>query len=282
MQPRRPRPRRRTNVRRYEFPTIPTNASALRRTNAPKFWGAFTSRASRRARLASRDIRCGAKSGAPAKDNSKPALIAMFWRGDDKFSFVHMPIRSLRNIQAFGPKFLVVCPRCAKRAILEQRDSALQEVFLSCAQCDFARQWPGAGLELESQMHWFDNAGMKMGLPVRTGSHGAIVHLRVGVRDESAPHAPMQPLDNFRLWLQTPCAEENLWLLNDEHLVFLRNYLDYPVKNHAVYFGWELEANRAKYHERLQWVEPWLRRAENRGATLESIKALRRKLGTPL
>ena len=193
-----------------------------------------------------------------------------------------MPIQPQRSLFAFGENFLVVCPQCSRRAVLTRSVGALQTaVTLNCVECDCAQQWQQSGITLESTWHWFGDGtnSARMGMPVRTGFGGAEVHLWV----ETSPDPTVQwPNLKLKLWLQSPCQGENLWFFGDEHLVFLRNYLDYPVENHRVYFSWKLEANREKYRERVQWIEPWLMRAQNRDAALQSIKELRRKLGTPL
>ena len=185
-----------------------------------------------------------------------------------------MPIRPIRNLSAFGLRFLVVCPQCAGRAILKQSVGASKrDATLDCAQCDFARQWRDGSVELETQLRWFDNAGIRMGLPMPIGSDGTLVHLWVRNLPESAEQT--KPL-NVRLWLQTPCGEENLWLLGKEHLAFIRDYLDNSVEEHPTYLASET------YRKKMQWVESWIEEEVDRATVLESVKVLLRKLGTPL
>ena len=184
-----------------------------------------------------------------------------------------MPIRPKRDIFVFGPRFMIVCPRCEQRADLEKHDNPAK-ITLVCPSCDYARQWQGSQLSLASSWRWLGN----MGYSVKAGFGGDAVDLWIETSSDATQQSQGLAL---RLWLQTPCQGENLWFLNDEHLVFARNYLDYSVENHPIYFSWEVRENMAKYHERVQWIEPWMKRAENRDAIIESVRKLRRERGTP-
>ena len=187
-----------------------------------------------------------------------------------------MPIHSIRSLNAFGQRFLVACPQCDGRAILEgDAGASKRDATLNCAECDFARQWRDGSVELESQWHWFDNAGVGMGHPVPTGSHGALVHLWVGNKPEAAEQTKALKV---RLWLQTPCGEENLWFLGEEHLVFTSDYLNGITENRSTPLAAET------YREKTQWIESWAEEEEevDRATVLQSIEVLRRKLGTPL
>lgn len=157
-----------------------------------------------------------------------------------------MPIRPKRDITVFGPRFLVVCPRCSGRADLETRDN-LSKTSLDCSSCDYARQWQSSQIGLATPWRWLGNVAH----PVPTGFGGTPAELWVETSSDATQQSQGLTL---RLWLQTPCEAENLWFLNRQHLDFVEHYLRDSV---------DREDERAQ----IQWVEPWIEHADKSRVT---------------
>ncbi len=153
-----------------------------------------------------------------------------------------MPIHPKRDITAFGPRFPVVCPRCSRCADLEQENSA--KITLDCLSCGYARQWQSSQIQLASGWRWLG----KMAHPVPAGFGGTPAELWIETSSDATQQSQGLTL---RLWLQTPCDEENLWFLNREHLNFVEHYL-------------RDSANVEDQRTQIQWVEPWIWEADEK------------------
>lgn len=85
------------------------------------------------------------------------------------------------QVTSFGGQFYIVCPQCARCAIVVDRGA--YRIVLSCRFCGYVRDET----------------------VVRTSKIGALVDWYFQIP----------------LWLQTPCCGEILWAYNGQHLAFL-------------------------------------------------------------
>ena len=71
----------------------------------------------------------------------------------------------------------------------------------------------------------------------------------------------------FNLWIQIPCAGENLWFLNQEHLSLVLNSLRAP----------QLLDERTRRSEsefqKYLWIEPWIKVARNRDEIINRLQS---------
>ena len=103
-----------------------------------------------------------------------------------------------RTIYDFGAVFLVVCPRCQRRASVVPVPGTAPKLFaprrLVCARCGYSKDWHGNMVSVGGPVDWY-----------------------------------------FRqsLWLQTPCCGQTLWVYNAEHLDFLEAYIRADLREHG-------------------------------------------------
>lgn len=97
-------------------------------------------------------------------------------------------------IYEFGDEFLVICPKCSRKAKVVRTEVASEKLNnilfsprqLICLSCVFQDSWKGKIIGIGTSLDWY-----------------------------------------FRhpLWLQISCCGETLWAYNEKHLEFIENYV---------------------------------------------------------
>jgi hypothetical protein len=152
-----------------------------------------------------------------------------------------MPIRIKDSYQKsifdFADEILVVCPECAKQALVTGRDYKL-----TCGQC-------GRGKYLREKPYgilFSSNARKFAGRYVLIG-------------------APVDPFFHLPLWLRAPCCGHTLWAYNYRHLAFLRSHVEAQLRERA-----GQPKRNASLGSRLPG---WMTTAKNRTKVLKCIDA---------
>jgi len=157
-----------------------------------------------------------------------------------------------RTIFEFGGEFLVVCPRCAGRALVRDRGAAAghaSRVALTCAQCGLSRHWEQAG-------------------------PGVLTSAETGAYPEGvvALGGPVDWYFHLPLWLQAPCRGETLWAYNARHLDFLEETVRATLREQRIgEHGWSNQALRNR-------LPKWMLAARHRDDVLRCLAQLRAKL----
>lgn len=150
----------------------------------------------------------------------------------------------------FADEFLVVCPRCARCAVVRP-SSAAHAPRLTCAGCGLIRDWES---ERRGVLTSTDPSRWQAGQYAVGGAADAYFH---------------EPL-----WLTTPClGGELLWATNARHLAFLRAYVE--ATDRRAPERAEGDPRNATLASRLP---RWLKLAKNRAAVLAAIAVLEAKL----
>lgn len=149
----------------------------------------------------------------------------------------------------FAGEFLVVCPRCARCALVRDRGPAAGErrVALSCAACGHSDVWAQEG----------PAAAVTSGNPARF-EKGII---GVGAAVDWYFHLP--------LWLQMPCCGETLWAWNRAHLEFMQRFVGASLRERQQdpEHGW---SNRSLASR----LPKWISKAKNRAAVQAGLATL--------
>jgi len=102
---------------------------------------------------------------------------------------------SVQTTYDFGTTFLIVCPRCHRRADVAPMPGTEPKLFgprrLACLRCGYSKDWSGHLVSIGGPFDWYFR----------------------------------QPV-----WLQTPCCGQTLWAYNQEHLDFLEAYVKADVR----------------------------------------------------
>ena len=102
-----------------------------------------------------------------------------------------------QTIYSFGASFLVICPRCRRRASVARLPGSEPKLFaprrLACARCGYSKDWRDRTICIGGPIDWYFR----------------------------------QPV-----WLQTPCCGQTLWAYNEEHLNFLEEYIKADLREH--------------------------------------------------
>ena len=158
--------------------------------------------------------------------------------------------RDAKMIWDFAKDFLVVCPRCQRRAIIK-RGKAPKATRLSCGACVYVRDWVGPC------------KGYQTGMQPGVQQAGVVI---IG--------APIDPYLHADLWLQVACVGETLWAYNAEHVGFLRGYVGARLR--------ERPTDGNVHGLRNQLLESrlpkWMTLAKNRDAVLAGVAKLEQRL----
>lgn len=175
-----------------------------------------------------------------------------------------MPIQPKRNIYAFGSEFLVCCPQCSKRAtLMNHGDKSEPNVIFNCSHCHLIQVWQNTYnfIWISASLRWMETQGMSCAVAAPPGYGGQDVYVYV----ETSPDASQQSIGiSFRLWLQTPCAKENLWCFNHKHLEFTKRYIQTS----------ESRSFNIRSRERLLWLSEWIKQTEDKEAILNGLREL--------
>jgi hypothetical protein len=145
------------------------------------------------------------------------------------------------QIYEFGDHFLVVCPRCEKKAEVSIKVEPQQNkpaLFLprrlSCSSCGYNKEWADNSLAIHPNQDWYFE------LP---------------------------------LWLSTPCCGQTLWAYNVQHLDFLEDFVKARLRERSKddTFGWSNKSLASR-------LPRWIQSAKNRDDVLKCIARLRNKL----
>jgi hypothetical protein len=151
----------------------------------------------------------------------------------------------------YGDEFLVVCPSCAKCALVRPGPSMKKpEARLTCPSCGYAKDW------------------VRKQLPMTNGKNPA--QFEEGVICIGAPvdwffHQP--------LWLQAPCCGETLWAYNAKYLKWLRAFVsaDLRERSKSPTLGWSNKSLASR-------LPKWIKQASNRKAVLAAITRMENRL----
>ena len=168
---------------------------------------------------------------------------------------------------------LVSCPRCAAMAVATQER-------VTCTACGFAREGrslaPGAVVDAVVQSHCSAcGHRIKVTRPAAAGTGSLTVRClecgkvaRHKVWYERTLHESGAPrFHGLDLWLQTMCAGNVLWALDEAHLDFLERYVSATLR--------EQGRGNGSLASRLP---RWIKSAENRDAVSAGLARLRRRL----
>ncbi len=146
-----------------------------------------------------------------------------------------------QTIYSFQDKFLVHCPCCNSRAIVQRIDPENTDWFtprrFSCVACGFTKDWS----EREIERPWDGE--------------------------------PVDDYFHYPLWLQTPCCSKTLWAYNLQHLDFIEEFVSAklrerkPDKN----YGWS-------NHSLFSRLPKWMQSRKNREAIISAIAKIRKSV----
>lgn len=145
------------------------------------------------------------------------------------------------QIYEFGDHFLVVCPRCEKKAevLIKVEPQPNQSALflprrLSCLSCGYSKEWAGNSLAIRPNQDWYFE------LP---------------------------------LWLSIPCCGQLLWAYNEQHLDFLEGFVKARLRERSKDdpFGRSNQSLASR-------LPKWIQSAKNRDDVLKCISTLRAKL----
>jgi hypothetical protein len=154
------------------------------------------------------------------------------------------------TIHAFGGEFLVVCPRCGRRAVVRDRgrDSLPPRIILTCGGCGLSRTFDG---------------GMSVFTYGPDATHYEPGQISIGDAVDWYFHLP--------LWLQLPCCGHTLWAYNLGHLAFLEDFVRATLRESVQsQHGWSNQSLRNR-------LPDWIKDGHNRGAILRCAGKLREK-----
>lgn len=157
------------------------------------------------------------------------------------------PIRHFDRRRALGSlaeRILVVCPGCGGQAMNIRRPDLGEPKYwgqllseprrLVCTRCERTQEWT-------------------------QGCYRSI--------GSSRSSNPSDPHFNRPLWLQTWCAGNILWAINEEHLEEMAGFVGAQLREHGPHCS-----SRAM----LASLPLWMKRADNRAAVLAGLDRLRR------
>ncbi|HEY9116568.1 MAG TPA: hypothetical protein VIN11_02015 [Roseivirga sp.] len=148
-------------------------------------------------------------------------------------------------LEKFINEIDVVCPKCSKKAIVRSNPNNRARTQMICLQCGTSKQWEGESNIIMSSTK-FDLPGILMG----------------------------QPVDCYfqlPLWFVTDFKEHQLFAYNLEHLKFLKNYIQDPLRERKENeHGWSNRSLESR-------LPKWMLSAKNRESLLKKIKGLEAK-----
>ncbi|SRR6266508_547430 len=154
------------------------------------------------------------------------------------------------TIDTFGDEFLVVCPRCSKRAVVhKRRSSEPAQVVLACEHCGANQFWKQTtpGVLVSANRRRYKVGQISMGDAVDWYFH-------------------------HPLWLQIACCGETLWAYNQQHLAFIEDYVQATLREKRPGdHGWSNRSLRSR-------LPRWIQAAKNRATVLDCIDKLKQKL----
>lgn len=157
--------------------------------------------------------------------------------------------QELRTIHDFTDVFLVVCPRCSRKADVTSSTEERPPRF-SCLHCGLVRQWTS------------DKKGVLFSQQSGDWPEG-----QYALGDAADPYF------HLPLWLQTPCCGHTLWAFNTQHLQYLRDFVAAKDRHTP-----PREAKDPLNSLLTSRLPKWMQLARNRQAVLRAIKMLELKL----
>jgi hypothetical protein len=166
-----------------------------------------------------------------------------------------IPVPSIRrqlpekNIWDFMDQFLVHCPRCNLKALVEDRGEEFEpRLILVCSSCALKKS-----KRFQASV-------------VYTG--GVVID---GHDDAMLMGAPVDPHFWLPLWLQTDCRGNALWFYNLEHMEFVEDYVAAKLRERKPHPHYRNRTMSSR-------LPTWIKLARNRDAVLKCIGQLHTKL----
>ena len=154
------------------------------------------------------------------------------------------------TVHELGGEFLVVCPRCGRRAAVRDRgaDAGASRIALACPACGHSAVW--------RQRH--------AGVVATSADARRFIPGVVGVG------APVDWYFHLPLWLQAPCCGATLWAYDGRHLDLLERFVEARLRERRrdPEHGWRNGGLASR-------LPAWMQRAANRDAVLACIRRLR-------
>lgn len=155
------------------------------------------------------------------------------------------PDKSLRD---FMGQFLVCCPRCGSKALVEDHGvNSNPQLTLICSACALAKS--------------------------RTKASSVVFTKRIDserFKNAMLVGAPVDPHFHLPLWLQVDCRKNTLWFYNAEHMVFVEGYVQAKLRERHpldVFRNWTLTSR----------LPTWIKLAKNRDVVLQGIARLKER-----
>lgn len=149
----------------------------------------------------------------------------------------------------FCHRFLVRCPRCDTKALVEDHGpDAEPRLILVCPACALKKSRRTTAGSI--------SYGKQPGRPVR--------------EDTMLVGAPCDPHFHAPLWLQADCCGETLWFYNPEHLQYVENYVQATLRERTVHDGCRNRTLNSR-------LPTWIKLAKNRQAVLKTIAKLKER-----
>jgi hypothetical protein len=162
-----------------------------------------------------------------------------------------MPLNQPVTIHTFADEFLVVCPRCSRRARV-QATTASRPARLTCIECGTSKFF----------------ASREKGVLVSNDSSR-------WPKGQYALGDAADPYFHLPLWLQIPCAAGVIWAFNERHLDYLYEYVSAEDRHRP--FRASSEPRNALLESRLP---RWMKLAKNRAEIVSAIGKLREQHGS--
>jgi hypothetical protein len=162
-----------------------------------------------------------------------------------------MTLRRPVTLQTFADEFLVVCPRCSRKARVQAATSS-RPARLTCIECGTSKSFASAA----------------KGVLVSSNS-------RRWPKGQYALGDAADPWFHLPLWLRIPCAAGVIWAFNERHLDYLHEYVS--SENRTRPFRAPSEPRNALLESRLP---RWMKLAKNRREIVDAIRKLQGQNGS--
>lgn len=189
----------------------------------------------------------------------------------------------------FAHKIYGKCPRCGQATIVKadyKYASRIENARVQCLNCAFYEDWNSEkiyGTAIGKVQQPCPNCGtkwltaevkIKNAKPLKDYTEacckvcGKTSYLSLTWHKESNAGKPLDPYFKYPLWLQTKCVGENLWLFNENHLNYLRSYVEADLREDDGRMNWSIISRLPK----------WITSAKNRQSVLKAIAKLEKQI----
>jgi hypothetical protein len=192
------------------------------------------------------------------------------------------------SLMNFAQKIYGKCPNCDQATIIKadyKYFNRIENARVQCLYCSFYENWDSEkiyGTAIGKAKNPCPNCGIKWltaEVKIKNSKpfkdHAEVTckickntsYLPLSWHQDYSSNKPLDPFFKYPLWLQTECGGKILWAFNENHLNYLKSYL---------------EANLREDDRRLSWsmisrLPKWMISAKNRQGVLKGIEKLEKQ-----